>query len=126
MKTPKWLVAGFWISTVLFAFQMGFTAYAQLRLPQVAGEFARLGFPAYFRIELSWAKFAGLAVLLIPAVPTWIKEWAYAGFAFTLVSAVVAHLAVGEGVAAWGWAAGTAVLWGASYFFWRQLARLVY
>jgi DoxX-like family len=126
MKTPRWVVAGFWISTVVFALQMGFTAYAQLRLPQVAGEFARLGFPAYFRIELSWAKFAGLAVLLIPAVPARVKEWAYAGFAFTLVSAVLAHLAAGEGVAVWGWAAGTAVLWGASYFFWRRLASSAY
>jgi DoxX-like family len=126
MKNPKWLVAGFWISTALFALQMGFTAYAQLRLPQVAAEFAHLGFPDYFRIGLTWAKFAGLAALLIPAVPGRVKEWAYAGFAFTLVWAVVAHLAVGEGVVAWGWAAGTAVLWGASYFFWLRLARLVY
>jgi hypothetical protein len=73
MKTSKGLVAGFWISTALFALQMGFTAYAQLRLPQVAAAFAHLGFPAYFpayfRVELSWAKLAGLAALLIPMVP---------------------------------------------------------
>ena len=37
---------------------MGFTAYAQLCLPQVAEAFRHLGFPAYFRIELSWAKLA--------------------------------------------------------------------
>jgi DoxX-like family len=126
MKAPKWVVIGFWISTALFAVQMGFTAYAQLRLPQVAAAFVHLGFPAWFRIELSLAKFAGLAALLIPVVPARVKEWAYAGFAFTLVSAVLAHLAAGEGVAAWGWAAGTAVLWGASYFFWRRLVKIVY
>ena len=116
------VVLGFWISTALFALQMGFTAYAQLRLPQVAEAFAHLGFPAYFRVELSWAKFAGLAALLIPFVPARLKEWAYAGFAITLASAVIAHLAAGDGVAAWGWAAGTAVLWCASYFFWRRLS----
>ncbi len=77
MKAPRWVATGFWISTALFALQMGFTAYAQLRLPQVAAAFVHLGFPAYFRIELSWAKFAG-------------------------------------------WAAGTAVLWGLSYFFFRR------
>jgi hypothetical protein len=126
MKAPKWVVIWFWISTALFALQMGFTAYAQLRLPQVAAAFVHLGFPAWFRIELSWAKFAGLAALLIPAVPPRVKEWAYAGFAITLVSAVMAHLAAGEGFAAWGWAAGTAVLWAASYFFWRRLAQTVY
>ncbi len=127
MKASKALVAGFWISTVLFALQISFTAYAQLRLPQVAAAFAHLGFPAYFRIELSWAKLAGVAALLIPMIPVrrdflyLLKEWAYAGFAITLVSALIAHLAVGDGVAAWGWAAGTGVLWGMSYFFWRRL-----
>jgi hypothetical protein len=93
MKASKGLVAGFWISTALFALQMSFTAYAQLRLPQVAEVFAHLGFPAYFRIELSWAKLAGVPALRVPMVPARLKEWAYAGFAITLVSALVAHLA---------------------------------
>jgi DoxX-like family len=121
MKASKGLVAGFWISTALFALQMSFTAYAQLRLPQVAGAFAHLGFPAYFRIQLSWAKLAGVAALLVPMVPARLKEWAYVGFAITLVSALVAHLAVGDGVKAWSWPVGTGVLWGLSYFFWRRL-----
>jgi len=121
MQTSKWVVVGFWISTVIFALQMGFTAYAQLQVPQVAGEFARLGFPGYFRVELTWAKFAGLAVLLVPMIPARVKEWAYAGFAITLVSAVIAHLAIGEGFDAWMWAAGTLVLWGVSYFFFRRM-----
>jgi len=121
MKPSKGLVIGFWISTVLFALQMGFTAYAQLRLPQVAEAFARMGFPAWFRVELSWAKFAGLAALLIPVVPARLKEWAYAGFAITLVSAVIAHVAIGQGPEAWGFALGTGVLWGLSYYFWRRV-----
>jgi hypothetical protein len=33
----KGIVIGFWIVTALFCLQIGFTAYAQLRLPQVAG-----------------------------------------------------------------------------------------
>jgi hypothetical protein len=121
MTASKPLAAGFWISTALLAFQMTFTAYAQLRLPQVAQAFVHLGFPAYFRIELSWAKFAGVAVLLLPMVPARFKEWAYAGFAITLVSALIAHLAVGDGVASWSWAAGTGVLWCLSYYFFRRL-----
>jgi len=110
----------YWIVTGLFCLQIGFTAYAQLRIPQVAEAFAHLGFPDYFRVELSWAKLAGVVVLLAPA-PSRLKEWAYAGFAFDLVSAVIAHLALGDGPEAWGWAAGTGVLWGLSYFFWRRL-----
>jgi len=121
VKASKWIEAGFWISTVIFALQMGFTAYAQLRLPQVAGAFAHYGFPGYFRIELAWAKFGGLAALPIPMASARLKEWAYAGFAITLVSALIAHFAVGDGFVAWGWAAGTLVLWCISYFFFRRL-----
>src|SRR5687767_9140206 len=114
MHRSKGLVIGFWLATALFCLQMGFTAYAQLELPQVAAAFEHLGFPEYFRVVLSWAKLAGVLVLLAPA-PARLKEWAYAGFAFDLASAVIAHLALGDGLAAWGWPAGTGVLWALSY-----------
>jgi len=35
----------YWIVTALFCLQLSFTAYAQLRLPQVAEAFTHLGFP---------------------------------------------------------------------------------
>jgi DoxX-like family len=108
----------YWIVTALFCLQMSFTAYAQLRLPQVAEAFTHLGFPAYFRVELSWAKFLGVVLLLAP-VPARLKEWAYAGFAINLASALIAHVSVGDGPEMWVWAAGTGVLWGLSYLFWR-------
>ena len=76
-------------------------------------------------MELSWAKFAGVVALLVPMVPARVKEWAYAGFAITLVSALIAHFAVGDGVDAWGWAAGTGGLWCASYYFWRRMQAAV-
>ena len=120
IPSSKGIVVGFWIVTALFCLQIGFTAYAQLRFPQVSAAFSHLGFPDYFRVELSWAKLLGVAVLLAP-VPARLKEWAYAGFAITLGSALIAHLAVGDGPEAWGFAAATGVLWGLSYFFWRRL-----
>jgi hypothetical protein len=49
-KLSRSVVLRFWISTALFALQMGFTAYAQLRLPQVADAFAHLGFPVVVRV----------------------------------------------------------------------------
>ena len=109
----------YWIGTALFCLQMSFTAYAQLRLPQVAQAFIHLGFPAYFRVELSWAKFLGIVLLLAP-VPERLKEWAYAGFAITLASALIAHFAVGDGPEAWSFAAVTSVLWAISYVSWRR------
>ena len=111
---------GFWTVTGLFCLQIAFTAYAQLSLPQVAEAFTRLGFPDYFRVQLSWAKIVGVVLLLAP-VPARLKEWAYAGFAFDLGSAIIAHLAVGDGPEAWGWAAGTLVLWAISYVLWRRV-----
>lgn len=108
----------YWIATALFCLQMGFTAYAQLSLPVVAEAFTHLGFPDYFRVQLSWAKLLGIVLLLAP-VPARLKEWAYAGFAIDLGSALIAHLAVGDGPEAWGWAVGGGVLWGLSYFFGR-------
>jgi len=116
--TPKARTIVYWIVTALFCLQMSFTAYAQLRLPQVAEEFTHLGFPDYFRVELSWAKLLGVVLLLAPA-PARFKEWAYAGFAINLASALIAHLAVKDGAEVWGWAAATGVLWGLSYFCWR-------
>ena len=108
------------IATAIFCLQMSFTAYAQLRLPQVAEAFHHLGFPDYFRVELSWAKLFGVMLLVAPLPPR-VKEWAYAGFAINLASALIAHLAMGGGAASWGPAAATAVLWGLSYFLWRCL-----
>src|ERR1700688_973315 len=115
MPRSKGIVIGFWIVTALFCMQIGFTAYAQLRLPQVAEAFTHLGFPAYFRVELAWAKLLGVVLLLTP-VPARLKEWAYAGFAINIVSALIARLSVGDGPDAWSFAAGTGVLWGLSYF----------
>ena len=120
MTRTKATIIAFWIATALFCLQIGFTAYAQLRLPQVAQMFTHLGFPAYFRVELSWAKLLGVVLLLAP-VAARLKEWAYAGFAITLASALIAHFSVGDGPQAWSWAAGTFVLWALSYFFWRRL-----
>ena len=64
-STTSTTTRGYWIATSLFALQMGFTAYAQLRLPQVAEAFTHLGFPDYFRVELSWLELAGIIVLLL-------------------------------------------------------------
>ena len=116
----------FWIFTALFCLEMSFTAYYEL-LPQGAQAFTRLGFSnSNFRLELSLAKLLGVAVLLIPKVHTRgviyvMKEWAYAGFAINLVSAIIAHLSISDRPLAFVPSTLTSVLWAASYFFWRRL-----
>ena len=125
---PKAITIAYWIVTALFCLEMSFTAYYELlRLPEAAQAFSRLGFSAAsFRVELSWAKVAGVVALLIPMFPARgviyvIKEWAYAGFAINLVSALIAHLSISDRPAALVPSATTSVLWGLSYFFWRRL-----
>jgi hypothetical protein len=65
---------------------------------EAKGAFAHLGLPSYFRVELTVAKILGALALLIPAVPKRIKEFAYFGIAITVVSAIIAHAASGDGI----------------------------
>src|SRR4051812_8158458 len=60
------------------------------------GAFAHLGFPDYFRIELTVAKILGVLALLMPGIPVKAREFAYAGFAITLISASIAHFSSGD------------------------------
>jgi len=117
------LIIAYWIVTGLFCLEMCFTAYYELAiLPQAAQVFARLGFTSgYFRVELSWAKVVGVAALLLPMVPSRLKEWAYAGFAINLLSALIAHFSMGDGPAALAPSTITSVLWALSYYCWRRL-----
>jgi hypothetical protein len=113
-NAPKAKTMVYWTVTALFCLEMSFTAhYMLLRLPEGAQAITRLGFPGYFRVELAWAKLIGVAVLLAPA-PARLKEWAYAGFAINLASALIAHLSRGDGPDAVGPSAITGVLWGLS------------
>jgi len=61
------------------------------------GSFAHLRLPDYFRIELSIAKTLGLLALLLPGIPSKLREFAYFGFGITLLSASFAHFSCGDG-----------------------------
>jgi DoxX-like family len=89
----------YWIATGIVCAVMVFSAINfNLENPvgPMKGAFAHLGFPDYFRIELTVAKTLGVLALLIPSIPSKAKEFAYAGFAITLVSASIAHFSSGD------------------------------
>ena len=89
----------YWTTTGLVAAVMTFSVVNfNLANPVGAFErpFAHLGLPDYLRVELTIAKTLGLAALLIPGVPARVREFAYCGFAITLVSAAFAHYSVGD------------------------------
>ncbi|WP_462249152.1 DoxX family protein [Ferruginibacter sp.] len=89
----------YWVATGIIAVMMVFSAYNYLFNPQMAEGFKHLGFSDNFRIELAIAKILGAFVLIIPAIPVTIKEWAYAGFGITFISASIAHASSGDAAA---------------------------
>ncbi len=89
----------YWFATGIIALLMVFSAYNYLTNPQMAEGFKHLGFSDYFRVELAVAKIFGALVLIIPAIPVRIKEWAYAGFGITFISASIAHASSGDAAA---------------------------
>ena len=84
----------YWIFTVIiFAFDSlipALTSNTQVAIDAIH----RLGFPDYFRVELTIFKVLGGLALILPIVPRRIKEWAYAGFAINFISASVANWVV--------------------------------
>jgi uncharacterized membrane protein YphA (DoxX/SURF4 family) len=78
----------YWLYSGLMSAFMLFSAfYAETHQQEFT---ARLGFPAYFRVELTIAKIIGAVLLMIPQVPQRIREWVYVGFCICLISAVIA------------------------------------
>jgi len=82
----------YWVSTGLFCAFLFLTSISYLTDPKFVDIFKHLGFPQYFRVELAIAKISGVLILLIPQVPSRLKEWAYIGFGITLISGLIAHL----------------------------------
>ena len=93
MKKNKMI---YWTSTVIIAVMMALSAYSYFTNEEVKGAFLHLGFPTYFRIELATAKLLGAVILLVPAVPAALKQFAYFGFAITFISAFIAHISAGD------------------------------
>jgi hypothetical protein len=125
MTKSQVVVIAFWVVTLLFCVEMIFTAYWECFTPQAAQAFTRLGFPAAsFRVELSAAKMLGVLTLLIPAIPVRLKEWAYAGFALNLLSALIAHVSIHDRHAAFAPSTITLLLGMCSYVLWRRLEDL--
>ena len=91
----------YWTTTGIVCSVMVFSAINfNLKNPfgPMKGAFAHLGFPNYFKIQLTVAKILGVLVLVVPTVPHKIKEFAYFGFAITLISASIAHFSNGDSI----------------------------
>lgn len=120
--TSKSINIIYWISTIIFAVLMVFSAIGGIQPTQQAIQLMHdmLGYPVYFIQFISIAKLLGVIVILIPGLNR-IKEWAYAGLFFDLFGAIY------SGIASTGkfdpmmltmaiWIVSGIV----SYYFWRK------
>lgn len=94
MTTAKTTKIIYWASTgIIFIFEgvmPALTAHTALAVEGVR----HLGYPDYFRVMLTVFKVAGALALVLPFVGGRIKEWSYAGFGMTMISAFVSHWVV--------------------------------
>lgn len=82
----------YWIVTLWLALGMTSTAIVQVfHLKTKVDYVTHLGYPVYFITLLGIWKFLGVIAVLLPKFPL-LKEWAYAGFFFTMLGAIYSHL----------------------------------
>ena len=65
--------------------------------PDMMKAVTHLGYPPYFSTLLGVSKLLGVCILLVPGLAR-LKEWAYAGFGITILSASYSHLLSGDGL----------------------------
>lgn len=84
----------YWIATVWLSLGMLSTGIVQLLQSEEEMEFIiNLGYPNYFLTILGVWKILGVVAILMPKFPL-IKEWAYAGFFFSMTGAAFSHIAM--------------------------------
>lgn len=84
----------FWIATGIIFLLEGVMPALTGHTEMAKEGVLHLGYPDYFRVFLNVMKVAGALTLVVPFAPEWLKEWAYAGFTFSLIGAVVSHYSV--------------------------------
>lgn len=90
MKRDKIL---YWTTTGLISLAFLMSSFMYLsKNPELMKGFSQIGFPPVFVTILGLAKLLGALALLNPKMPK-LREWAYAGFTFTLIGAAWIHVA---------------------------------
>lgn len=86
----------YWVATVWLSLGMLSTGIVQLiKMKEEADMMAHLGYPLYFLTLLGIWKILGVVAVLVPKLPL-LKEWAYAGFFFSMSGAIYSHIASGD------------------------------
>ena len=93
MKTNKII---FWAATIIIFLFEGLMPLSTILFAQqyVTAGTKPLGYPDYFAYALIICKVLGATALILPMLSGKVKEWAYAGLSFSLIFAVISHVAV--------------------------------
>jgi uncharacterized membrane protein YphA (DoxX/SURF4 family) len=84
----------YWIATLWLALGMVSTGIVQIiKMEEEVLNFNKLGYPTYLLTLIGIAKILGVIAILSPKFPI-LKEWAYAGFTFTMSGAIISHIVV--------------------------------
>jgi hypothetical protein len=111
----------FWVFTGLYAAVIIFTSISGVASSPEWTKYivTQLGYPAYFVPYISVAKILGGIALLVPGFPR-VKEWAYAGLAFDLVSTIYSFISIGTPVGQWAPMLVFVALLACSYIFYHK------
>lgn len=89
----------YWVATIWLSLGMTSTGVVQiLKIKEEVEVITKLGYPIYLLTLLGVWKILGVIAVLLPKYPL-IKEWAYAGFFFSMSGALFSHLFNGDGAA---------------------------
>lgn len=84
----------YWSATTVIALFEGVMPALTSQTELAKQGIRHLGYPEYFGNALVVFKVLGVLLLVIPAIPKRVKEWAYAGFVFDFLFAAISHGAV--------------------------------
>jgi len=90
----------YWVTTTFVTLILGISGGMSIaHAAPLMKALKHLGYPEYFANILGAGKAVGLIVFLAPGMPRF-KEWAYAGFSITVLSACYSHFSSGDGLLA--------------------------
>ena len=121
---PKTIKITYWVLIILFCLSAVGDAMGGLTKAKAGVEgMQHLGYPLYLMTYLSVLKLLGVIALLQTKFQT-IKEWAFAGFAFTFTGAFFSRASLGDSGAFLIIPMVMLAILFVTYYFWRKFERV--
>jgi len=119
--SPKTIKVTYWVLNIIFCLFHVMDAGGGLAKAKAGVDAMNaMGYPIYLMGFLAVLKLLGVIALLQNKYKT-IKEWAFAGFSFTLIGAAVSHICVNDPVLFIVMPIVFLALLFALYYFWRKM-----